>query len=105
MGDKHGAELLTSVSRVTAAPGKERLLQETLMSTIAMGRAADGNRGFAVHVSTDNPAEFLLIEHWTDREAHERHKKEPGLLRVMEFTEQEGLAQDGPTETHWRELD
>lgn len=105
MNEESAAGLLTSVSRLTAAPGKERLLQDTLMSTIAMGRAADGNRGFAVHVSKDDPAEFMLIEHWTDKEAHEKHKKEPDLLRNMEFMKQQGLAKEDPVETHWTELE
>ena len=105
MSEARAAGLLTSVSRLTAAPGKERLMQETLLGTIAMGRAADGNRGFAVHISRDSPAEFMLIEHWTDKEAHERHKKEPGLLRNMEFMKQQGLAREDPVETHWTELE
>lgn len=104
MDDESAAGLLTSVSRLAAAPGKEKLLQETLVGTIAMGRAAKGNRGFVVHVSKDNPAEFMLIEHWTDEDALAEHKKEPGMLRLMEFMEQQALVEEGPMETHWAEL-
>ena len=98
-------ELFTSVSHLTAAPGKEKLLQETLVSTIVTGRAADGNRGFVVHVSKDDPAKFMLIEHWTDEEALARHKKEPALLRNMEVMKQQALVKEGPLETHWTEVE
>ena len=98
------AALLTSVSRLTAVPGKEAQLRETLTGTIAAGRAAEGNRGFVVHVSRSDPAEFMLIEHWTDEEALAKHKQEPGMLRLMEFMERQALVKTGPVETHWTEL-
>jgi len=105
MNDESATDLLTSVSCLTAAPGKERLLQEALVSTIAMGRAADGNRGFVVYVSKDDSAEFMLIEHWTDEEALAKHKKEPGMLRAMELMKQQILVKEGLVETHWTELE
>ncbi len=98
-------ELFTSVSHLTAVPGKEKLLWKTLVSTIVTGRAADGNRGFAVHVSKDDPAKFMLIEHWTDEEALARHKKEPALLRNMEIMKQQAMVKEGPQETHWIEIE
>lgn len=41
---------------------------------------------FAVHQDRDHPARFLLVEHYTDRAALDRHHASPHFLRFREDT-------------------
>lgn len=97
-------EPLTSISRLTAAPGKEDQLREAILATVGPALAAPGNLGFVVHVSRDDPQHFLLFEHWTDELALEKHMKDAGMLSFLKKAGEEHLIAEGPVASHWTEL-
>lgn len=103
---QHGAKAapLVKVVRLTAAAGKEGQLQEAIKATVADMLAAPGNLGFLVHVSTENPRNFLLFGHWADEGSLARHAESPAVLRSMAVVKDAGLMERASTQTHWHDL-
>lgn len=97
-------EPLMSISRLTAAAGKEEELRAAILATVGPALAAPGNLGFVVHVSRVDPRQFLLFEHWTDEQALDTHMRDPGMLSFLEKTAQKKIIVEGPEATHWTEL-
>ncbi len=97
-------EPLMSISRLTAASGKEDRLREAILATVGPALATPGNLGFVVHVSRDDPRHFLLFEHWTDEQALDKHMKDAGMQSFFKTTSEEGLIAEGPDASHWTEL-
>jgi len=97
-------EPLTSLSRLTAAAGKEEKLRAAILATVGPALAASGNLGFVVHVSRDDPRQFLLLEHWMDEQALAKHMKDAGMLSFLKKAAEEGLIAEGPEASHWTEL-
>lgn len=97
-------EPLMSISRLTAAVGKEGELRDAILATVGPALAAPGNLGFVVHVSRDDPRHFLLLEHWADEKALETHMKDAGMLSFFKNSNEKGLIAEGPEAAHWTEL-
>lgn len=95
---------LISVVRLTAAVGKERRLQEAVEATVEDTLSAAGNVGFLVHVSTENPRNLLLFEHWADEGSLATHEESPGILRFMAAAKDAELIEGTTEQTHWHEL-
>ena len=95
---------LMSISRLTAAAGKEDRLREAILATVGPALAAPGNLGFVVHVSRNDPRHFLLLEHWTDEQALDKHMKDAGMLSFFKKADEEGLIAQGPEASPWTEL-
>ena len=95
---------LLSISRLTAAAGREDALREAILATVGPALEAPGNLGFVVHVSRDDPRHFLLLEHWTGEQDLDKHMKDAGMLSFLKKTAQMGLIAEGPEASHWTEL-
>jgi quinol monooxygenase YgiN len=67
--------MLTVVAKLTAAPGKEEQLKETLTKMVAAVKANEKGPvvQYSVHVSNDDPATFLFYEQYKDEDAVKAH--------------------------------
>ena len=61
---------------------KARLLRHAEITT----QAEEGCLLFAVHQDRDEPARFLLVEHYDDENALEHHRQAPHYLQFREDT-------------------
>ncbi|MGH9778749.1 MAG: putative quinol monooxygenase, partial [Candidatus Acidiferrales bacterium] len=68
---------LTVVARIKAKPGQEARVREELHKLLAPTRAEQGCLNFDMHVSTENPGEFLFYENWTTEELWRAHINAP----------------------------
>lgn len=95
---------IVNVVRVTANPGKEDALRALILKSAGNALASPGNTGFQVHVSQDDPAEFLIIEHWDSRSEHLKHMRDPAMPRMLEEVKKNDLIKTGPEDTEWTQL-
>jgi len=81
---------LTVVARAKAKPGREAELEQAMRAIVAPTHQEPGCVRYTVHRSLTDPGVFLTVEHWTSKEAVDRHfaadyvqallKKVPDLL-------------------------
>ena len=64
---------LTVVAEISAKPGREDELKRLLLSVIEPTRAEAECIQYDLHVSTDNPANFVFYENWKDAAALQKH--------------------------------
>ena len=64
---------LTVVAEISAKPGREDELKRLLFSVIEPTRGEAECIQYDLHVSTDNPANFVFYEHWKDSAALQKH--------------------------------
>ena len=95
---------IVNIVRVTANPGKEQQLRDVILSSAGRALASPGNRGFSLHVSNDDPAEFLIVEHWDSRAQHQEHEHDPAMPQMMKAIEEGNLIKSGPHDTEWTQL-
>ncbi len=60
-----------------AAPGQETAVEAAALACVAPTRDEAGNTMYVLHRDTRDPALFVFIEHWQDRQALERHMQTP----------------------------
>ncbi|MGA2716224.1 MAG: putative quinol monooxygenase [Bryobacteraceae bacterium] len=64
---------LTVVAELSAKSGREEELKQLLLSIIDPVRREDGCIQYDLHVSTNEPANFVFYENWKDADALQRH--------------------------------
>lgn len=64
---------LVVVATVTAQPGKEVELKAALQTLVPVAKTEQGFVQYDLHVSNDNPGEFLFYEIWDDEAALQLH--------------------------------
>jgi len=80
--------LLTVVAVLRAKPGKEEALREALLGLVDPTRAEPGCLQYDLHVSNENPAEFLFYEKWVDRAALDEHFQKPHLTKLTDRSDE-----------------
>lgn len=78
---------LTILAQITAAEGKEDLVQSELMKLIDITRAEEGCIQYDLHQDNDNPRLFAFYETWETRELWQTHMNAPHLSAYMAATE------------------
>jgi len=78
---------LTVVARIKAKPGQEARVREELRKLLAPTRAEQGCLNFDMHVSTENPGEFLFYENWTTEELWRAHINAPHIQSWLKLSE------------------
>lgn len=71
--------MLTVVAELVAQPGREAELTTELLAMVKATRQEEGCIQYDLHVSTDQPGNFVFYENWTSREALDRHAASPHL--------------------------
>jgi len=70
--------MITLIARLKAQPGKEALLAEECIKLAKNVRENEkGCLMYIPHVSTENPAEIVFVEKYTDQEAFNTHGQTP----------------------------
>lgn len=93
-----------NIVRLTAAPGKEQQLRDAILATVEPARAAEGNVGFTVHVSRDDPREILIFEAWENGASLIKHADDPATIAFQKFDKDNNLTVKEPEQTHWKEI-
>src|SRR3970040_1937481 len=78
---------LTVVARIKAKPGQEARVRQELTKLLAPTRAEQGCLNFDMHVSTENPGEFLFYENWTTEELWRAHINAPHIQSWLKLSE------------------
>jgi len=78
------SEIVTVIARVRAKAGMEQRVREELEKLLAPTRAEAGCINYDLHVSSENPREFLFHENWQTFAHLEAHRQTPHLKRMRE---------------------
>lgn len=89
------AEHVTVVARVRAKRGMEQKAQAALMTLIEPTRREKGCLNYDLHVSVDDPAQFIFYENWTSKSALDDHLLSNHIAAVRAQAE---TLFDGPIE-------
>jgi quinol monooxygenase YgiN len=81
---------IAATTRIHGLPGRERELEEHLLSLAAPTRAESGCVVYDLYRSPDAPHEFLRFEIWTSEAALEAHKQTPHIRASFEKRQREG---------------
>jgi beta-alanine degradation protein BauB len=87
-GSKEG--LLTAVTFIRGARGKEEEIKRELLSLTAPTRAEPGSIRYDLYQSPTRPNDFMRFEEWRDAEALELHKASPHLKASFERRKDQG---------------
>ncbi len=87
--DFEGRDVVTAVTFIHGIPGRERDLEEHLLSLSPATRAESGCLRYDLYRSTQTPSEFLRIEQWKSSADLEAHKHMPHLRASFEKRERE----------------
>ena len=55
---------------------------------VPASRNDNGNIGYTLNVSIENPCQFAIIENWEDKESLDAHMTQPHFLKSMELTKE-----------------
>lgn len=80
-------QTLTVVARIKAKPGQEARVREELRKLLAPTRAEQGCLNYDMHVSTENPGEFLFYENWTTEELWRAHINAPHIQSWLKLSD------------------
>ncbi len=78
---------LTVVARIKAKPGQEARVRNELALLLGPTRAEKGCLNFDMHVSNENPGEFLFYENWTTEELWRAHINAPHIQNWLKVSD------------------
>ena|SRR5208283_1673576 len=93
--------MLTVFAFAQARPGKEKELEEALLTLVAHTRQETGCINYDLHRHLDQPGKFAFYENWVDKAALEQHRASP---HVTAFRAKAGELLDGPLEIELFEM-
>ena len=76
------SENLRVVAFLRSKPGEEENVRRALLECVSPGRAEDGNLLYVVHTDQDDPATFVVVEHWESSTARARHLQTEHFRRL-----------------------
>jgi quinol monooxygenase YgiN len=88
-------EILTVTARFRVKAGEEQRVLDAAAEMVEAVRREEGCLGYDLYQAADDPALFLVFEHWQSKEALDRHSVAP---HMREFGDAVGGAMDGATE-------
>ncbi|MGO9572337.1 MAG: putative quinol monooxygenase [Desulfomonilaceae bacterium] len=74
--------MLTVFAFAQTRPGKEKELEEALLTLVAHTRQETGCINYDLHRHLDQPGKFAFYENWVDKAALEQHRASPHMLRL-----------------------
>lgn len=93
---------LTVIAHIRAKAGQEARVQEELLGLIARTRAEAGCINYDLHVSEEDPRQFVFYENWMSESHLEAHANSAHLRAFRKMADE---ILDGPVEiTKWRML-
>lgn len=94
---------LTVIAIIKAKPGKESALRETLLALIPITRQEPGCIDYELHVSKENPGQFMFYENWTSRQHLDDHLARPHLVALAAKGDE--LFAEPPQVTMWEVIE
>lgn len=79
MSTKH----ITVVATFAAKPGKKTELRKLLLGLIEPTRKEAGCLNYDLHISQDDPAQFLFHENWTGKKLLDAHLKSKHMAAAL----------------------
>ncbi|MDF1553209.1 MAG: putative quinol monooxygenase [Deferrisomatales bacterium] len=79
---------VTVIARCKAKKGLEERVRDEILVLVEPTRAEPGCINYDLHVSADDPAQFVLYENWTSKGELDKHLAMPYLERFKELAEQ-----------------
>jgi len=76
------------IARVKAKKGKEEVLKQALISLIDLSRSEEGCINYDLHISEDDPSQFMFHETWRDKEALAKHLSTPHLRYLISISDE-----------------
>ena len=70
---------LTVIAVLTAKPGMEQALREAALGLIPITRQEPGCINYDLHVSIENPGQFIFHENWESKQHLDDHLARPHL--------------------------
>jgi len=70
------------VATLQAKPGSEDAARAILTETLEATHEESGCRTYALHVSKQDAAQFVLVERWDDQEALDAHFTTPHMAKL-----------------------
>ena len=64
---------LTVMARAKAKPGREAELEQAMRAVVVPTHQESGCLRYALHRSLLDPSIFMIVEHWTSKEAVDQH--------------------------------
>ncbi len=93
---------LTVIAHIRAKAGREAQVREVLLGLIALTRAEAGCINYDLHVSQDDPRQFVFYENWVSESHLESHANSPHLKALRSIADE---ILERPIEiTKWRML-
>ena len=80
------------VVALRAKQGKEDELRRDLIAVVEPSRKEDGGLGYDLFVDQGDPGRFVFVEHWSSREARDKHHNEGPHIRHFESTGGKNIA-------------
>jgi quinol monooxygenase YgiN len=74
---KDSMPILTVIATLRAKPGKEAELKDHLTTLVGHTRTETGCISYDLNQRQDDPAIFVMVEHWTGRSALDQHLQMP----------------------------
>ncbi|MDA8587198.1 antibiotic biosynthesis monooxygenase [Rhodobacteraceae bacterium] len=78
---------LIILAQITAATGKEALVQRELEKLVPITRGEAGCQQYDLHLDNDKPGFFMFIEKWESRALWQDHMNAPHLAAYGQATE------------------
>ena len=72
--------MITLVAIAQAKPGREKVLEETLLALVPQTRQEAGCINYDLHRSLNKPGMLMFYENWVDRAALEKHRMMPYMV-------------------------
>ena len=72
--------MITLVAIAQAKPGREKVLEETLLALVPQTRQEPGCINYDLHRSLNKPGMLMFYENWVDRAALEKHSMMPYMV-------------------------
>ena len=85
--------MLIVVAIIKAQAGKEKEIEEALVSMIPQAQSEEGTLEYILHRAQNEPQKFLIYEKYKDKESFEYHSSTP---QIKELFAKVGPLLDGP---------
>ena len=99
MGANHFVVMIAGMAK----PGMEDYVERSLIHIMEHSRKDNGCLAYNIHVSQENPAEFMVYMVWTNREAFEAHNRKPDMIEFRKQLASQWFEQQSP-KTYWHML-
>ena len=99
---KYMNDKLTVIAHIRAKAGHEARVREVLLGLIAPTRAEAGCINYDLHVSQDDPRQFVFYENWASESHLEAHANSPHLRAFRNLANE--ILDNAVEVTKWRML-